>query len=397
MIRVLLSLFILCALPLPAVAQNKEPIEITADKTLEWHRTELQYVADGNAIVKQGGTTIKGDRITADYRSSAQSDMDIYRLTAIGNVSIDDQGNVATGEKLVYEIDTGIATMTGSALTMTSPEQTVTATEKFEYTVNQGMIKAIGNAKVVRGTDTLHSDIITAFLVDDAEGNNSLDRIEGVGNVKIVTPTEMLTGNRGIYNAKSNTAIVTGSVKITRDQNVLTGERAEIDLTTSISRLFGSTLENGQTGGRVRGVFYPGDSKKAAPQAAVKAQPETLVETPLETSSESPAPTPVPVATPAEAPAPAPVIATPQETAPAIIPDRKPARVIPAPPVQAQAKPKPTAPVIRELTPEMDARPMPTENRPAYSPVLAPESVSTAPEEETTIERPTTAFDDLAP
>lgn len=373
MIRVLLSLFILCAMPLPAVAQNKEPIEITADKTLEWHRTELQYVANGNAIVKQGGTTIKGDRITADYRSSAKSDMDIYRLTASGNVSIDDKGNVATGEKLVYDIDTGIATMTGQALTMTSPEQTVTATEKFEYTVNQGMIKAIGNAKVVRGTDTLHSDIITAFLVEDEQGQNSLDRLEGDGNVKIVTPTEMLTGHRGIYNAKSNTATVTGAVKITRDQNVLTGERAEIDLTTSISRLFGASIEDGQTGGRVRGVFYPGESKKAESQAAVK------------TPTEIPAP----------APAPAPVISSPQEITPAIIPERKPERVIPAPPVQAQTEP--ASPVIQELTPEMDSQPTAMEDRPAYRPILAPESVSTAPKEETTIERPTAAFDDLAP
>lgn len=356
MIRVLLSLLVLSALSLPAFAQGKDPIEITADKTLEWHRTELQYVADGNAVVKQGGTTIKADRITADYRSSTQSDMDIYRLTATGHVSIDDRGNVATGEKLVYEIDTGVATMTGQALTMTSPEQTVTATEKFEYTVNQGMIKAIGDAKVVRGTDTLHSDTITAFLVEDEQGQNSLDRLEGDGHVKITTPTETLTGHRGIYNAKNNTAIVSGAVKITRDQNVLTGERAEIDLTTSISRLFGSSIEDGQTGGRVRGVFYPGGTPKDAPQETVKA------------------PAQVSVSTPASSPAPADIATPVAETAPVIIPDRKPVQ-----------------PVMQELTPEPVI-----EGRPIYSPVLEPESVSKAPERDVIIERPVGAFDDLA-
>ncbi len=58
-------------------------------------------------------------------------------------------------------------------------------------------------------------------------------------------------------NTKTNTAIITGNVKITRGQNVLTGERAEVDLNTNISRLFGSSIEDGQVGGRVKGVFYP--------------------------------------------------------------------------------------------------------------------------------------------
>ena len=298
MIRGLLTLLLFSALALPAAAQTqgsgKEPIEITADKSLEWHRTELQYVADGNAMVKQGTTTIKADRITADYRSTAQSSMDIYRMTATGNVSIDDRGNVATGDRLVYDVDTGLATLTGQDLTMISPEQTVTARDMFEYTVAAGKIRAIGDAKVVRGGDTLYADTLTAFLVQDAQGQNTLDRVEGDGHVKITTATETLTGNRGLYRAADNTAIVTGAVKITRGQNVLTGERAEIDLTTSISRLFGSSIEDGQTGGRVRGVFYPEDkgpedknNERAAPAAAPAAS------LPL-----NPAPVPEPVITP---------------------------------------------------------------------------------------------------
>jgi lipopolysaccharide export system protein LptA len=243
-----------------ATAQDT-PIEITADKTLEWHRNELQYVANGNAVVKQGTTTIRADKMTADYRDSAKSSMDIYRMTGVGAVSIEDKGTTATGEHLVYMLDTGIATMTGKNLVMTSPEQTVTATEKFEYEVQKGQMTAYGNAKAVRGKDTLHADTIAAILVKDQNGKESLDRLEAKGNVKIITPSETLTGNRAVYNTKTNTAIVTGNVKITRDQNVLSGERAEIDLNTDISRLFGSSIEDGQVGGRVKGVFYPEGNK----------------------------------------------------------------------------------------------------------------------------------------
>ncbi|MGZ9108401.1 MAG: LptA/OstA family protein [Micavibrio sp.] len=251
----------------PSQAQSDAPIEITADKTLEWHRADLQYVADGNAVVIQGDTTIKADLITADYRDSKKSSTDIYRLTGTGTVSIEDKGNTAQGDKLVYELDSGIATMTGKALTMTSPEQTLTATEKFEYDVNAGKLTAFGNGKVVRATDTLEADTITAFLVTGTDGKNTLDRLEATQNVKITTPTETLTGAKGVYNAKSNTAIITGNVKITRGPNVLTGERAEVDLNTDISRLFGSSIEDGQTGGRVKGIFYPENNSPEAPKA----------------------------------------------------------------------------------------------------------------------------------
>jgi lipopolysaccharide export system protein LptA len=240
------------------------PIEITADKTLEWHKADLQYVARGNAMVKKGDTTIKADTMTADYHDGKgtkkkSGSTDIYRMTGIGHVSIDDKGNIATGDKVVYDMNTGLATMTGEDLKMISSAQTVTATDRFEYLINDGKIKAIGNAKLARGEDILFGDTITGILGNDADGKRMLDQLESSGHVKIVTPTEVLTGNHGTYNAKTNKAIITGGVKITRDQNVLTGERAEIDMATNISRLFGSSIEDGQAGGRVRGVFYPGN------------------------------------------------------------------------------------------------------------------------------------------
>lgn len=247
----------------PAIAQDgNAPVEITADKTLEWHKNALQYVARGNAVVKRGDVTIKSDLMTADYRAKSDrkqgSNTDIYRMTGTGNVSIDNKGSIVTGDKVVYDIDAGIATMTGENLSMTSPDQIVTASESFQYTIKDGRVKAIGNAKLVRGNNTLQGDTIDAILSTGTDGKNSLDRLEAHGNVKIVTPAEILTGSNATYNAKANNAVVTGNVKIMRGQNVLTGGRAEIDLTTNVSRLFGSSIEDGQTGGRVRGVFYPG-------------------------------------------------------------------------------------------------------------------------------------------
>lgn len=266
--KIMLPVFILLSL-IPAAARARDqalPVEISADKTLEWHRENRQYVAHGNALVKKGDTTIRADDMAADYRDGQSSGTDIYRLTATGHVTIEDKGSTASGDKAVYDLDSGLAVMTGADLKMTSPGQTVMARERFEYHVKNGQVKAIGNAKVVRDNDTLSGDILTAILGSDAQGNQVLERLDAAGNVRIVTPTETLAGERGAYNAKTQSAVITGNVTITRGENVLTGQRAEVDLKTNVSRLFGSSIEDGQTGGRVKGVFYPGGEKKAETQ-----------------------------------------------------------------------------------------------------------------------------------
>jgi lipopolysaccharide export system protein LptA len=115
-------------------------------------------------------------------------------------------------------------------------------------------------------------------LKENAQGKRVLDNLEAFGNVVIVTPTERITGAYGIYRAGSNKAELKGGVKITRGPNVLEGERAEVDMTTNISKIFGAPTSeqapakvggaltgspNVQTGGgRVRGVFYPNSETK---------------------------------------------------------------------------------------------------------------------------------------
>lgn len=256
----LLLPFFLCLLSAAALAQttnSEQPIDISADKALEWHRAESQYIATGNAVITQGNVTIRAAKIVADYRDTPKSGTEIYRLTAIDAVTIENQGSTASGDHLVYEVDSGLATMTGHNLTMTAPDQTVTATEKFEYNVTAATLNAVGNAKVTRTGDTLSANTISAKLKEDKDGKQVLDRLEAIGNVVITTPAETLTGARGLYSASSNTAEITGGVTIKRDQNILTGDRGSIDLTSHVSRIFAAENADGPAAGRVHGTFFP--------------------------------------------------------------------------------------------------------------------------------------------
>lgn len=248
--------------PVPVSTNSDAPIEITASETLEWHRNDNQYIAKGAVKATQNDTTLYSDRLTADYREGATSSMEIYRLTADANVRIQSADTMFYGEKAVYEVDQAYAVMTGNNLKMESPDQVVTARDKMEYWSTKREALAIGNAKVVRGKDTINADVIKAVF-KETSGGQQIDTLHANGHVVIVTPTETLTGDRGIYYSATNKAEIHGNVKIVRGPNVLEGDRGEVDLNTNISRIFGGPTAAAGTGdGRVRGVFYPGSDKQ---------------------------------------------------------------------------------------------------------------------------------------
>lgn len=272
----------LCVAGAGVSAQNTSssaPLEISADETLEWHRDAHKYVARGAVVARQGDVTIYADMMQADYRVGAKSSTDIYRLTATGNVRILSDGNEAQGDHAVYELDRGLATMTGDHLRMSGPDQVVTARDRFEYFTEKGRLNAIGAASAVREGNRINADRLSAIFAQKSDatapaqnnlaGNRKLERLEADGNVVITTPTEILTGARGFYRADNNSAEIMDNVVIRRGPNSLTGARATVDLNTNISRMFGAETGPAQAGdvgagdGRVRGVFYPGSEEKA--------------------------------------------------------------------------------------------------------------------------------------
>lgn len=238
------------------------PLEITADGALEWRRDGQQMVARDNAVARQGALSVAAQILTADYRDKKDGGAEIWRLTAAGDVRIRSADSEARGDQAVYEIARGVAVMTGQSLMLSTPEQTVTARDSFEYWVNGNQLKALGGAKVVRGADTLSADTLSAYFSQGADGKRALDRVEASGHVVITTPTERAEGARGVYDAKTQIATLSGGVSLHRGPNTLRGERAEVNLSTRISRLIGGRSPETGGPGRVHGVFFPGSTDK---------------------------------------------------------------------------------------------------------------------------------------
>ncbi len=292
-IYLLFCIFLLGASP---VFAQQDPVEISAIETLEWDRNAKQYIARGAVEVQQGDMFLTCDTLTADYDEDAEGKTRITHLLAVGNVVLRDIENTATGARGTYNVGQGYARLTGGDLKLVSPDQTITASDALDYWRFKGEASAIGNAKVDRGEDVITARKITAFFSEQKNANgSSVDRIEAYDDVTITTPEEVLTGDRGTYNAANDTATLIGNVKIVRGPNELEGARAEVNLTTNISKMFGDapTAAVGQVGtrgedGRVRGIFFPGSDETNA-QAAPAAP------TPVQQPIEQPAPETLPV------------------------------------------------------------------------------------------------------
>ena len=57
--------------------QGDQPIEIYAEKGIEWHKNEKKYLAIGNAKATSGSMSLKSDTIEAFYTEKSDSSMDM--------------------------------------------------------------------------------------------------------------------------------------------------------------------------------------------------------------------------------------------------------------------------------------------------------------------------------
>jgi lipopolysaccharide export system protein LptA len=240
-------------LPCAALAQEA-PVEISAAKSLEWNRAAKTYTAFGDVVAKKGISEIHSDRMTAFYKN-AKGSTDISGLEATGHVVISSPPYKGYGDKGSYDVKSGNAVLTGKNLRVETETEHLTAQDKIEFFSAENRLTAEGGADVVKGTQRLQADTLTAFFVKDTAGKTTTRTITAEGHVSITTEKETLEGDLGVYDVPARKAVLTGKVKIHQGKSWLEGTRAIVDMETGISQLFAE--DNKATEGRVKGVFYP--------------------------------------------------------------------------------------------------------------------------------------------
>lgn len=275
LVLVLLLVFLaagLTAYSLPAMAQSLNfgggksdlPIEINAEDGIEWQQDNLIFVARGNATAVRGDLTVRADSLRAYYRDDGSGGTEIWRLDAEGGVRISTPGETAYGERAVYDVDNQTLVLSGGKrVRLITPQYDISAAGQLEYWEKKQIAVARGDAVAISGDRKLTADVLVAHFRKNAKGDSSIHQLRAFDNVRILTATDDARAERGIYNVESGIATLTGSVKIARGPNTISGCKAEVNLNTGVSKMFScATGAQGMGTGRVQGVLTPSTRQK---------------------------------------------------------------------------------------------------------------------------------------
>ena len=232
-------------------SSDKPPIEITAADSIEWNQQENFYRATGNAMASQAEGTVKAEQLTAHY--DPEADRQIKVIVAEDNVVITFGEMKARGDHAVYSPAIGKLVLTGGDLTVETGEYTITARDEIRYLTQENKAEAIGHVTVFDGQNHLYADMMTALFDSEAGG---LKEARAWDNVKIEADDETITGNRAIYTAADQRAVIEGDVEIRQGRTRLNGEKAFLNLKTGVSQLTTATPRDNQEKGRVKALFY---------------------------------------------------------------------------------------------------------------------------------------------
>jgi lipopolysaccharide export system protein LptA len=288
------------------------PVTVTSQGGIEWRQQSQEVIADQDARAVRGNVTVTADQLTAHYRKKAgapaapppststaagtaqpdglEGDNEIYLLEALGNVHIFTPTDQAFGDHGAYDMDQAVLVLTGHNLKLTTPTYVVTARDSLEYWSNQHMAVARGDAVLVTNTARrIAGDVLVAYTdpgnapaaqpgaaqpatkttvamktpattdaasQDPIDQSGKLKRVDAIGHVVIMTATDIVQGDRAVYDPNLGIARIAGQVRITRGQNVLVGDEALVNMKTGISRL----LSQGDT--QVKGLIMPNQANQ---------------------------------------------------------------------------------------------------------------------------------------
>ena len=226
---------------------NGSPIEIFAEGGIEWHKNKKKYIARGNAKANKADLLVTSDVLEAIYEDDNDTESEITILKASGNVFIKNQkaqilgGNIAT-----YNLKKEYFIVNGRKLELISNEDRLTSNSTIEFWKNENIAIATGKAKAYKNNKySIFADKLVWHLIDEKENDNKskgnqgyqIKKILAYKNVIIETNNEIAYSNKALYNELSGICKLFGKVKLKKGDNFLTGEYAEMNLNTGISKL----------------------------------------------------------------------------------------------------------------------------------------------------------------
>jgi lipopolysaccharide export system protein LptA len=206
--------------------------------------TRLKTIA-GNAIAKQGNTTLYGDSIVQNERTNI--------LQVFGNVHINDADSVNTYSNYLRYLGNERKAFLKTNVKLTDGKAVLT-TQELEYDVTTGIAKYFNGGKVVNGATVLTSN--------DATYYSDTKDVFFQKNVVLKDPKYFMRTDSLRYNTQFKNAYINSPTKIRTDkgQNINTS-KAIYSLETSEVQFLDRTLIEDSTSSIIANKIYSDDKK----------------------------------------------------------------------------------------------------------------------------------------
>ncbi len=242
--KLLCTAFIASFTLFPALAAD---MIVNADKSLEWNQQKGFYEARGNAHAYQGDQEIFADDLKAFYDVTS-SERTITKIYANGNVRFADDAHTGSGSRLVYQMDTDDYMLNGPNARIDGPDSKARAYKDIHFQREEGRVHLREQAEI-KLSDGRHltGDDLQLYL----NSEDNIERIEARGNVTVTQASgARASADNMEYDRIGDKATLTGNVTIIDGGNQLSGDKAEIDFETGISKMLSNN-----SAGRVSGRF----------------------------------------------------------------------------------------------------------------------------------------------
>ena len=205
-----------------------------ADKEIRYYRPGNRLEAEKNVKAVNPQHIMYADLMKTFFAPGSQKE--IEKIEAYGHVRVIDDANTIYADKMIAFMHPGQKN----------------AIKKIEA---YGHVKVKDKQNTL--SNTLYADKMYAFLSSDSK--QKLEKIEAFDNVKVETPDGTANGDYGLYLPERDEVELHHNVVIVQDGNVIKGDKAVTNLTTSVSRVLADKTNKNRVSGVITGATVKGE------------------------------------------------------------------------------------------------------------------------------------------
>jgi lipopolysaccharide export system protein LptA len=132
-----------------------------------------------------------------------------------------------------------------------------------------------GAVEAIQGQNRMRADRVKLFFSGKARAGGAttsagapgknwgdVQRMEAEGDVFFVSPQQRARGDHAVYDLNTGDLVMTGDVIVAQGESVVKGDKLIIEVKTGHATMVSAAQGRGAQG-RVRGVFFPDQTKKS--------------------------------------------------------------------------------------------------------------------------------------